>query len=556
MDVQVGVGFFYCSIKLKFRCYCSILLLLLPTTQGNKPGGLPFPANASPSAEQWLRRPGRHPNGAAGPAGRGAVQSEPSGPVRDRPIPAGPGSPSRCATGESESERERKRKDGQGAMGCGAWLAAGCLLSAVITRTPNSFASAEPGLRRSLQLPCIFEMRKTVPVSNETETVLLNVRLLLPVAGAEGAQRPWTESLPADSLPSFIVQEPSVNILQHTDEDINMLDCRISPYFTANTQILWPGREVRAHGLDTWFTCTIKHTAGKYTATAFLVQSHEDREHQTPGQLHQGIAEQTRVSAVLAVRTRLPRVRTALGKDALLDCAFVADPRVAVAVQWALRQKGQRERRIATSGGGRAEMFPQEPRGNASLLLRRVELGDEGTYICAVQAAALVLEQAVLLQITEKPTVTINVNSLSLVEGEQQKLVCDIRNYYPADIHAQWLREPRDAGQLPDTVPNVLTSSHRRNSNGTYSFSRFFLLTATLHDDGHTYTCRVEHPSLQAPIRRSVTVAVKEATSTTWLLLLLLGLTGCLVASLHHLHKGYTQCYIPSNNEACSKVPS
>lgn len=104
---------------------------------------------------------------------------------------------------------------------------------------------------------------------------------------------------------------------------------------------------------------------------------------------------------------------------------------------------------------------------------------------------------------------TVNVNSLSLVEGEQQKLVCDVRNYYPADIHVQWLREPQSAGQLPDTVPNVLTSSHLRSSNGTYSFSRFFLLTATLRDNGHTYTCRVEHSSLQAPIRRSVTVAVR-----------------------------------------------
>ncbi|XP_072209875.1 tapasin-related protein-like isoform X2 [Excalfactoria chinensis] len=425
-------------------------------------------------------------------------------------------------------------------MGCGTWLAAGCLLSAIITRTMNSTVSAEPGLRRSLQLPCVFEMRKTIPLSNETETVLLNIRLLLPVAGAEGAQRPQTESLPADNLPSFIVQEPSVNILQHTDEDIDMLDCRISPYFTANTQILWPGREVQAHGLDTWFTCTIKHIAGKYTATAFLVQGHEDREHQTPGQLHQGIAEQTHVSAVLAVRTRLPHVRTALGTDVVLDCSFTADQRVAVAVRWALRQKGRQERRIATSGGGRAEMFPQEPRGNASLLLRRVELGDEGTYICAVQAAALVLEQTVQLQIMEKPTVTVNVNSLSLVEGEQQKLVCDIRNYYPADIHVQWLREPLGAGLLPDTVPNVLTSSHQRSSSGTYSFSRFFLLTATLRDDGCTYTCRVEHPSLQAPIRRSVTVAVREANSTTWLLLLLLGLAVCLVASLHYLHKAQT----------------
>ncbi|XP_052544490.1 tapasin-related protein-like isoform X3 [Tympanuchus pallidicinctus] len=538
MDVEVGVAFLlfnksYSFVVIVVFCYCCTQKRRETTQRA------PFSSKRVPDAEQRLAAPGtaRSSEWRCGSrwARCGAVRA--FGPGRDRPIPAVPGSPSRCAPGERESERERKRKDGQGAMGCAAWLAAGCLLSAVITRTPNGIASAEPGLRRSLQLPCVFEMRKTIPLSNETETVLLNVRLLLPVAGAEGAQRPQTESLPADNLPSFIVQEPSVNILQHTDEDINMLDCRISHYFTANTQILWPGREVRAHSLDTWFTCTIKHTAGKYTATAFLVQGHEDREHQTPGQLHQGIAEQTHVSAVLAVRALLPLVRTALGKDAVLDCAFDADPRAAVAVRWALRQKGRPERRITTSGGGRAEMFPQEPRGNASLLLRRVELGDEGTYICAVQAAALVLEQAILLQITEKPTVTVNVNSLSLVEGEQQKLVCDVRNYYPADIHVQWLREPRGAGRLPDTVPNVLTSSHRRSSNGTYSFSRFFLLTATLHEDGHTYTCRVEHSSLQAPIRRSVSVAVREATSIAWLLLLLLGLTGCLVAALHHLYK-------------------
>lgn len=129
----------------------------------------------------------------------------------------------------------------------------------------------------------------------------------------------------------------------------------------------------------------------------------------------------SRSAAVLAVRARLPRVRMELGKDAVLDCAFDADPRAAVAVRWALRQKGRPERRITTSGGGRAEMFPQEPRGNASLLLRRVELGDEGTYICAVQAAALVLEQAVLLQITGNgaPTQCTDLWSVQLDDGDR-----------------------------------------------------------------------------------------------------------------------------------------
>ena len=104
---------------------------------------------------------------------------------------------------------------------------------------------------------------------------------------------------------------------------------------------------------------------------------------------------------------------------------------------------------------------------------------------------------------------TVNVNSLSLVEGEQYKLVCNIRHYYPHNIQAQWLREPKDSWKVPDVMKNVLSSSHRQSSNGTYSSSRYFLLTASLKDNGHKYTCWVDHPSLQTPIRRSVTVEVR-----------------------------------------------
>lgn len=34
--------------------------------------------------------------------------------------------------------------------------------------------------------------------------------------------------------------ESSADILQFAIEDVNKLDCRISPYFTADTQIIWP----------------------------------------------------------------------------------------------------------------------------------------------------------------------------------------------------------------------------------------------------------------------------------------------------------------------------
>lgn len=42
--------------------------------------------------------------------------------------------------------------------------------------------------------------------------------------------------------------------------------------------------------------CTIKHTAGKYALTAFLVQDQKEKETPNPGQLFPVIAEQSHVS--------------------------------------------------------------------------------------------------------------------------------------------------------------------------------------------------------------------------------------------------------------------
>ncbi|KAM6239534.1 uncharacterized protein M6G45_012827 [Spheniscus humboldti] len=320
-----------------------------------------------------------------------------------------------------------------------------------------------------------------------------------------------------------------------------MLDCRIIPYFTAGTRIIWPGREIAASSSDSWFTCTIKRTAGKHTATAFLVQAQKEEENPNPRQLFPGIAEQSHLSDVTAQRV-------------------------------SGQKGGHRKRLFAYSGSSkqvervarRPEVVLEEiPKGNASPSLRNTETGDEGAYSCLVSVAPLTGEQTIQLQIEETPTVTINVNPLSLLEGEQHKLVCNIGHYYPHDNQAEWLREPKDSWKVPDVMKNVLSSSHWQSSNGTYSSSRYFLLTASLKDNGHKYTCWVGHPRLQSPIRRSVTVEVKvdlyqlllpspypardgsvagvgqhgqEATSTAWLLLLL-SLAVCLAGTLCYHHK-------------------
>ncbi|KAM6296754.1 tapasin-related protein-like [Aegotheles albertisi] len=428
-----------------------------------------------------------------------------------------------------------------------ARLAARCLLCLGLVGNLNGIAAASPSFRRSWQLPCVFEMSKIIPLTKETEPVRLNIRLLLSRTGSRDGQRPQLENPLPDNIPSFIVQESLVDILQYADEeDVDMLDCRISPYLTVDTQSTRPGREMGISSPDSWFMCTMKHTAGKYTATAFLVQEQKEKEIPNPRQLFPGIAERSHVSARLLLHSAPARLRTGLARDVWLHCAFSTDLRADVTIQWVLQQKGGHRKLLVTYSGSskqvehvarRAELFLEEiPKGNASLLLRNTELRDEGTYSCLMSVASLTGEQTIQLQIEEKPTVTVNVNSLSLVEGEQHKLVCNIRHYYPHDIQAEWLREPKDPWKIPDVMKNVLSSSHRQSSNGTFSSSRYFLLTASLKDNGQRYTCWVDHPSLQTPIRRSVTVEVREAVPSAWLLLLL-GLAACLAGALWYHHK-------------------
>ncbi|XP_039363976.1 tapasin-related protein-like isoform X2 [Mauremys reevesii] len=347
-----------------------------------------------------------------------------------------------------------------------------CFLCTGILKHQNGVATAGSTFSQSRQLSCLFETTETIPLLSEFKYLTQNAWLLL-----SGTERPHQENPPATDTLTFIVQESSLDILQHVDEDTDLLEC------------------------------------------------------------------------VFLVRTGPSLIQSGLNKDVLLSCAFSVDHHTDVTIKWVLQQKGGHKKLIFAYNGftrqvehkdKRAEMFLAEmPKGNASLLLRTVGVRDVGTYSCSILVSSLLWAQNVQLEIVEKPTVTLNADVLSLVEGDEHKLVCDISHFYPHDAEAQWLQEPMEQGMLPHVVSHVFSSSHRHNSDGTYSFSSYFLLKASLRDDGRRYTCRVEHRSLKHPIKKSLTVKVTESTSATWFLVILLVLlAGCLVVTLYYLYRG------------------
>lgn len=102
-------------------------------------------------------------------------------------------------------------------------------------------------------------------------------------------------------------------------------------------------------------------------------------------------------------------VHSGLKKDVLLNCAFSVDHHADLTIKWVLLRKGGSKKvlfayKVSTKKvehqDKRVEAFLAEiPRGNASLLLRGVEVRDEGNYVCSVAASSLLGEQDIRLQV-------------------------------------------------------------------------------------------------------------------------------------------------------------
>ncbi|XP_072496095.1 tapasin-related protein-like [Notamacropus eugenii] len=322
---------------------------------------------------------------------------------------------------------------------------------------------------------------------------------------------------------TFLLQDTAGVLLPHVDKDVDKLECRISHYFTHNTQILWPGLPRLQAQLPTWYMVTITNADERFRITTFCFQP------TAPPPRGPGPAP---LSGVFSLYTKTSQVQVKLQGTVLLTCGFTVDhAHEAVDVTWTFRQKGGWHQEVLKYAGKQVthlhkqvEAFPSEiPRGNASIRLTNMAVKDEGSYFCSVNVAGLHGQLSVEVAVVEAPKVTLSPQTpvLTLEEGEEQKLACEVSRYFPLEAHVQWLREPVEGRMLPEVVRNVIFSNHRQSSDETYSFSSYFLLKASLQDDGVRYTCRVEHEGLQMPIRKSIMITVTERSGTTWWLLVM-----------------------------------
>lgn len=245
------------------------------------------------------------------------------------------------------------------------------------------------------------------------------------------------------------------------------------------------------------------------------------------------------VQAVAMMEVLVPELPVVAlhGSDAILNCSFshaspfnlsdlsvfwqLTDTKRSVHGYWkGCDQLADQAERFAN----RTSLFPaQLGLGNASLLLSRVVVADEGSYTCFVRvqdygSAALLLQVAAPYS---KPVVTLEPES-NLRPGDEVALTCEAYGGYP---QAGVIWQDGSGRNLTDNF----TTSVVANEEGLFTLTS--VLTVVLEPNS-TYSCRLVNPLLGEERNTLVTITSPNIAFPPVALWVTVGLAVCLLVLL------------------------
>ncbi|KAM4632468.1 uncharacterized protein O3C94_018986 [Discoglossus pictus] len=130
--------------------------------------------------------------------------------------------------------------------------------------------------------------------------------------------------------------------------------------------------------------------------------------------------------------------------------------------------------------------------GIASLSISNVKISDVGLYKCSVLYSPVIKGKEIRLDVQAVPKLTIS-NSV-VVKDTESVLSSTVTGFYPVDIDIKWLRD----GEM---LNNIRVGKPERNADGTYQVHSFVVIIPTEGNQDQTFTCRVQHGSLNKPLQ-------------------------------------------------------
>lgn len=322
---------------------------------------------------------------------------------------------------------------------------------------------------------------------------------------------------------------PNVDLLLHADcNDLEVM-CEMSQYSAEGAQ--------KTSGVAQ-FIVSVGVEAMKFSI-ALILQTLAVEEHSTLVQNRLGLplslSGTLSSEVVFLVFSQRNSVSSQLKSDAVLHCGFrqqEAQPVQEVAVEWRLQHRGKGWKVLQTKTrldgteqsavvhekrqGSSVNLTQLVAEGDASVMLAKLKVMDEGSYICSVSLGPFHAQQIIQLQLLQPPQVSLSQEKL-VFKKESQTLSCHSAKYYPLDVKMEWLllfpsdTEPtvsKDQGSL---------SSHRQHGDSSFSVSSHFAVPSTAVP-GTKVTCRVSHRALDAPLSVSLLVESPQPSSYWWIL--------------------------------------
>ncbi|TSX30749.1 Tapasin [Bagarius yarrelli] len=191
-------------------------------------------------------------------------------------------------------------------------------------------------------------------------------------------------------------------------------------------------------------------------------------------------------TVILSISSRTSVIRSRLGEPVLLDCGFWVDPSSPLhgsgfAVEWRYQFRG--EGRLVAAYDGMNDRFAETSEkdadlnieglhetGNASLVLKEVQVRHVGTYICTVYLPHLLAQVALELEVEEPPSLSVYPSPLPLTVPWQVVTVhCEASGFYPLSLELHW--EFTDTEGKKRLLGQGKVTGHRQASDRTYSQS-------------------------------------------------------------------------------------
>ncbi|XP_030313093.1 CD276 antigen [Calypte anna] len=243
------------------------------------------------------------------------------------------------------------------------------------------------------------------------------------------------------------------------------------------------------------------------------------------------------LAAAMEIQVPDEPVVALFGRDATLSCSFSLEANFSLdnlTLIWELTDTkhlvhkfsgGHDE--LADQDGGYANrttlFYDQLAQGNVSLLLRSVEISDEGSFTCFVQVQKH-RKAAVTLQVAapySKPSMNLEPNK-DLKPGDLADVTCHASHGYPK---ASVLWQDSQGSNITEHV----TTSQVANEDGLFDVHS---VLQVLVEPSSTYSCLVQNPVLQQETQASVTITGQHLAFPAAALWVTVGLSLCVVVLL------------------------